>query len=555
MGNCFSSTTPRRVPVDTKFSLPSPLPAWHPDGGGSAGGFASGTVDLGGGLEVRQISSFNRIWASREGGPENLGATFFEPSSLPEGFFILGYFCQSNSKALFGWVLAGKNGGSAGEPALQQPVDYTLVWSSESSKIKRDGNGYIWLPVPPDGYRAVGHVVTASPEKPSVEKIRCVRSDLTEECENETWIWGPTKSRDENGFNVYSSRPRNRGITATGVSAGAFIAMPAANSPPPLFCLKNSNSNSAAMPDLSHVASLFQAYAPIIYFHPKEKYLPSSVNWFFSGGALLYDKSDEQNPITIEQDGTNLPQGGPNDGNFWLNLPAGEEDKERVKNGDLQNSKVYLHIKPMLGGTFTDIAIWLFFPFNGPATAKVGPIDIPFSKIGQHIGDWEHITLRISNFTGELWRVYFAQHSKGVWVDAPSLEFGEGNKVVAYSSLNGHASYPSAGLVLQGGGEIGLRNETAKSQMVLDVGGNYAVVAAEYLATAVTEPPWLNYSREWGPRIEYPIAEEIEKLENSLPGRLKEEFGDFVKRLPNEILGEEGPTGPKMKNSWSGDEP
>lgn len=507
-------------------------------------------------MEIRQISSFNRIWTAREGGPENLGATFFEPISIPEEFFVLGYFCQSNGKALFGFVLVGKNGGFAGEEAVQKPVDYTLVWSSESSKIKRDGNGYIWSPTPPDGYRAVGHVVTDSPEKPSVDKIRCVRSDLTEECEKETWIWGPAKSRDENGFNVYSCRPKNRGILATGVSTGVFLALPpveANSSPPPLFCLKNLNSISFAMPKLSQIDSLFQIYSPIVYFHPKEKFLPSSVDWFFSGGALLYDKSDESKPVRIEPDGSNLPQGGLNDGQVWLNLPEDEESKEKLKIGNLQSSKVYLHVKPMIGGIFTDVAIWIFFPFNGPATAKVGLFDIPFKKIGEHIGDWEHITLRISNFTGELRRVYFAQHSKGEWVDAPSLELENGNKVVAYSSLNGHASYPKAGLVLQGEAEIGIRNETAKSELMLDAGSNYAVVAAEYLAA--TEPPWLNYAREWGPRIEYPINDEIEKIENSLPERLKERFRGFVKKLPNEILGEEGPTGPKMKNSWYGDEP
>lgn len=561
MGNCLSSssTPPKALPIDSKFSFPSAHPALHSDTSRNAGGFASGAIDLGGGLEVCQISSFNKIWAAREGGPENVGATFFEPNSLPEGFFVLGYFCQSNSKALFGFVLAGKSSGSNGEEALKKPVDYTLVWSTESSKIKRDGNGYIWSPTPPDGYRAVGHVVTATPEKPSVDKMRCVRSDLTEECEKEAWIWGPMKSRDQNGFNVYSSRPKNRGITATGVSTGAFVALPAAatenSSSPVLFCLKNLNPISAAMPDLSQIDSLFQAYSPIIYFHPKEKYLPSSVDWFFSGGALLYDKSNESNPVPINPDGSNLPQGGSNDEQFWLNLPTNEEGKQKLKNGDLQSCKVYLHVKPMIGGIFTDIAIWIFFPFNGPATAKVGIIDIPFTKIGEHIGDWEHITLRISNFTGELRRVYFAQHSKGEWVDPPSLEFEKGNKMVAYSSLNGHASYSKAGLVLQGGAEIGIRNETAKSGLVLDAGANYSVVAAEYLAEVVVEPPWLNYTREWGPRIEYPIVEEIEKVENLLPGRLKEGFRGFVRKLPDEIRGEEGPTGPKMKNSWIGDEP
>ena len=49
-------------------------------------------------------------------------------------------------------------------------------------------------------------------------------------------------------------------------------------------------------------------------------------------------------------------------------------------------------------------------------------------------------------------------------------------------------------------------------------------------------------------------GEEIKKVEKLLPGPLKSAFEKFVNSLPNEVLGEEGPTGPKMKNNWIGDE-
>ncbi|GAA0167306.1 hypothetical protein LIER_22269 [Lithospermum erythrorhizon] len=173
----------------------------------------------------------------------------------------------------------------------------------------------------------------------------------------------------------------------------------------------------------------------------------------------------------------------------------------------------------MLGATFTDIAIWIFYPFNGPATAKLGLSDIPLGIIGEHIGDWEHITLRISNFNGLLYKVYFSQHSGGTWVDTPSLEFQEStNKVVAYSSRNGHANYSQPGLVLQ-------------------------------------EPPWLNYFRKWGPKITYGLGIELEKLGSVLSSSdLKMAFESLVDVFPDEILGEDRPTGPKVKDSWSRDE-
>lgn len=354
---------------------------------------------------------------------------------------------------------------------------------------------------------------------------------------------------------MYSVRPGTRGTKAFGVSVGTFVAqIGGVASPLSVACLKNTKSSLSCMPNLKQIEALIQAYSPWVYFHGDEEYLPASVNWFFGNGALLYKKGEESKPVSIEPNGLNLPQGGPNDGAYWLDLPADEGAKERVKKGDLGNSQVYVHVKPMMGATFTDIAIWVFYPFNGPARAKVEFVNVPLGKIGEHVGDWEHVTLRISNFNGELRRVYFSEHSRGTWVDAPELEFQNANKAVAYASLHGHAFYAKPGLVLQGSGGIGIRNDTVKSRIMMDSGVSFSLVSAEYLGSAITEPPWLNYTREWGPRIAYDTADEFKKVEKALPGPLKSAFEKFVKSLPNEVLGEEGPTGPKMKNNWSEDE-
>ncbi|XP_031255586.1 uncharacterized protein LOC116113579 [Pistacia vera] len=551
MGNCLPTSISKKkskgLPIETTFKLPSPIPTWP-----SGEGFATGTIDLGYGLQVRQISSFNKVWSTKDGGPDNIGATFFEPSSIPEGFFMLGHYAQPNNTRLFGWVLVAKDDT---DTSLKKPLDYSLVWSSESLNINQEGIAYVWLPTPPDGYKPVGHLITNSPVKPSLEKIRCVRSDLTDQCETDTWIWGPGKDSNASGFNIFGVTPTNRGIQGMGVCVGTFAAKNN-NSPLSIACLKNFNFNSnlSSMPNPLQIEALLQTYSPYIYFHPDEKYLPSSVSWFFDNGALLYKKGEESKPILIDSMGSNLPQGGSDDGHYWLDLPVDDKAKERVEKGDLQNAQVYLHIKPMLGATFTDIAIWVFYPFNGPARAKVEFINIPLGKIGEHVGDWEHLTLRVSNFDGMLRKVYFSEHSGGSWVNASELEFQGGNKVVTYASLNGHAMYPKPGLVLQGNGRIGIRNDTAKSKMFIDTGNEFSLAAAEYLGSTIIEPPWLNYFRKWGPKISYDIAEEIRKIEKVLPGKLKPAFDKFVKSLPNEILGEEGPTGPKLKRNWSGDE-
>ncbi|CAL9760531.1 unnamed protein product [Musa acuminata subsp. burmannicoides] len=162
------------------------------------------------------------------------------------------------------------------------------------------------------------------------------------------------------------------------------------------------------MPNLRQVEALMQAYSPWIYFHPDEIYFPSSVSWFFDNGALLYQKGN-QNPTSIDSGGSNLPQGDSNDGTYWIDLPADDGQKNKIMKGDISSTKLYLHIKPMLGATFTDVVIWIFYPFNGPAKAKVGLFNVSLGKIGEHVGDWEHLTLRISNFTGELRRFLFCR--------------------------------------------------------------------------------------------------------------------------------------------------
>ncbi|KAE9584950.1 putative vacuolar protein sorting-associated protein [Lupinus albus] len=513
-------------------------------------GFATGFIDLGG-LQVTQISAFNKVWSTREGGLDNIGSTIFEPHNIPKGFYMLGSYSQPNNKALYGWVLVAKDVSSnTTNPTLKQPIDYTLVWSSESLKINQEGHAYIWLPSPPNGYKAVGHVVTTTPDKPSLDKIRCVREDLTDQGEQYSLIWS------NNDFFVYDVRPNNRGTQAPGVRVGTFVAQTVETTTNlSISCLKNINNNkTSSMPNLQQIDVIMKIYSPLLVLHPKEAFYPSSVNWFFSNGALIYTKGQESKPVRIEPNGTNLPQNGTNDGAYWIDLPADGENKDRVRKGNLNSSTSYVHVKPTYGNTFTDLALWVFYPFNGPGRAKVKFIkNIKLGKIGEHVADWEHVTLRVSNFNGQLWQMYFSQHNKGTWLDASQLEFKVDNKPNAYSTLNGHASYPHVGLTLLGKNGVGAKDDTEQSDFIFNLAA-YELISAEYLGSAVIEPPWLNFNRQWGPSIDYDLDKELNNVKRHLPRFLKKLINRILKVLPKEVLREEGPTGPKDKNNWSGDE-
>ncbi|KAK6645935.1 hypothetical protein PHAVU_L001751 [Phaseolus vulgaris] len=548
---CWDCVPEFTDPDPLPFSLPSPLPQW-PQGGS----FASGRICLGE-IEVLKVEKFEKVWRCTGLRGKSLGFTFYRPLEIPEGFFCLGYYCQSNDQPLRGYVLVARetNASVLESPALEKPLGYSLVWSIDS----HDECVYFWLPNPPTGYKAMGIVVTSSPNEPEVEEVRCTRADLTETCETSDLLLTVKSKYAKKAFQVWNTEPCDRGMLASGVSVGTFFCGSAyfdSEEVVDIACLKNLDSSLHAMPNQNQIHALIQHYGPTVYFHPDEKYLPSSVQWFFKNGAVLYTAGSSKGKA-IEYKGTNLPSGGTNDGAFWIDLPTDQDARNNLKKGNIESAELYVHVKPALGGAFTDIVMWVFCPFNGPATLKVALMNIEMSKVGEHVGDWEHFTLRISNFTGELWSVFFSQHSGGQWVNAFDLEFIKGNKPIVYSSKDGHASFPHPGTYLQGPSKlgIGVRNDAAQSKFIVDSSIKYQVVAAEYLGEGViTEPCWLLYMREWGPTIVYDSRSEIDKIIDMLPPFVRFSVENLFELFPTELYGEEGPTGPKEKDNWLGDE-
>ncbi|KAJ9566753.1 hypothetical protein OSB04_002719 [Centaurea solstitialis] len=58
--------------------------------------------------------------------------------------------------------------------ALKRSIDYTLISTSKEFNFDQHDDGYIWLLIVPTDYNVVGHIVTKTPQKPSLDKIMCV---------------------------------------------------------------------------------------------------------------------------------------------------------------------------------------------------------------------------------------------------------------------------------------------------------------------------------------------------------------------------------------------
>lgn len=327
-------------------------------------------------------------------------------------------------------------------------------------------------------------------------------------------------------------------------------------------CMRIEKMQSAPAPTLAELRQLIERVAPRYYLHPSDPFGPSSVDWFLQR-ATLKCLTGESRPATAG----GLPAGGSDDGLYWLESDA--------RGGDLSSALAYVNAKYYT--YWIDLQFWFFYPYNGAGRARLkwDPLvgdsstqDVDLERMGQHGGDWEHVTVRVQLAPQTLLGVYMAAHSGGEWVMPSDLQ-KEGESPVVYSSRHGHAAYKSEGM--NGSNEtsrdlgigtitFALRNDTAKGTRSIDCRSRYQIVGADFLGTQITPPAWLSYCRRWGPHVQYDrswIRSIISGLLGfiSLVSDLEDKATDAIlDALPDEFKEENGPTGPSRKGQWSGQE-
>ena len=67
----------------------------------------------------------------------------------------------------------------------------------------------------------------------------------------------------------------------------------------------------------SELDAVIQMYAPLVCFHPREKYRPCSVEWFLER-ATLCRSNGERRKASV----SNLPTTAGGDKEYWLEYPA-----------------------------------------------------------------------------------------------------------------------------------------------------------------------------------------------------------------------------------------
>lgn len=251
-----------------------------------------------------------------------------------------------------------------------------------------------------------------------------------------------------------------------------------------------------------NVNAIIKRFAPMVWFHSGDHYLPSNVPWFLRRVKMGFYRGLLKNSLAVLNKGQvtiiNLSQqkreerssGSISRSNFFLQIP--DDQYETVtRRGYLPSATCYAHVQPVKNQSCWDLVYLFFYPYN----AKI-------SNFGNfaHEGDWEHIRVRVDAAGENILKIYYAAHDKeGRWCKHKSVDpvngySTRGKHPIVYSAKHSHASYPSAGKQNRRKSRPDDHTERGKGpwrtwEKVVDVGDRLHPLNGQ---------EWLRYSGRWG---------------------------------------------------------
>lgn len=285
--------------------------------------------------------------------------------------------------------------------------------------------------------------------------------------------------------------------------------------------------------------TLMQRFAPVVRLYPSDEYRPSSAEWYLQRTHMRFHHSDcsdcqilNKGAVTtfnVTTQSHRNKSGWPwcsHSGSwqysdlrtapsrFFLQIPNDSAEMTTRLGAPSSNWTCYAHVRWAPGSSQYDIQYWLFYPYNGNSTAGVGA----------HEGDWEHVTVRVTNDGAAVSSMYFSAHDReGRWYSANQLLYASG-RPVAYSAWHSHASYPWP--------QTWNRSFPLPADYTADGGPAWDCLASQVnlgeRGAALNGKAWLNFSGRWG------------------------EIGAFGGDCPLDLCFS-GPWSPALQSYWNGD--
>lgn len=433
-------------------------------------------------LSVQAVSTFDWIYDDHNTGANHDISVWRPKLDQFPGYYSLGDVAlpSHGTPARMTFAVSGEG------DLLAPPIDYDFVWDDKHTGGSHDAS--FWHPKPAPGYTCLGSVATLGYDKPSTQLVRCVRSEYVLPA-SPAWLWDDQGSHGYSDGTVFQANPiDHRTLTVSsmvgqvgygGANASLFWALNKS-------ALANPELQGAPVDDLTVLQ-----YAPMVWLHPDEYYWPSSAEFFLANVKPVGYYLETKEPLGCASctDPAFLTGQRPDP---TTHVPMYAQIIPRTQAGNPTQT--------------TDVVYWMFYPYNGGKRVCIGTYNAVhkcigrFSTFGNHVGDWEHVTVRFVE--GRPTQVYMAQHAEGQL-------FSFGDK--ALSLLNFHpetyAAFGSHGVYADSGshpyrtffnGEV-LSDETGRGTP-WPGWVNPVIIPWQPLGTytSTNGPGWMDITLQWG---------------------------------------------------------
>ncbi|KAG0593274.1 hypothetical protein M758_1G310200 [Ceratodon purpureus] len=205
-------------------------------------------------------------------------------------------------------------------------------------------------------------------------------------------------------------------------------------------------------PTDARLRCLTTAYAPLLKFDSRETFFPSGVDDFLPYMKLINedgsDISNQPQPLTS----SNLVYKSETPLTTYLTtikpIKLLQEDQidDRFMRGRKPTAQspvpIYTSVVRKQAGVYYDFVYYAFYPYNQGKLVGV-------QRFGNHVGDWEHVTLRISfknSMNPRLVQAYSSQHSGGDCLTPSNLTFvADTAHPILYVARGSHGTYNKPG--------------------------------------------------------------------------------------------------------------
>jgi hypothetical protein len=177
-------------------------------------------------------------------------------------------------------------------------------------------------------------------------------------------------------------------------------------------------------------------FAPVVSFHPHERFFPCSIDWLLERSQLR--KRDDPGFLLVAPQQSALAEF--NQGNYYLDVGA-----EAYAGAPLDHQHVTapMYVAAQEWDDCIEITYVMLYAYQGGQTCR-GQIGEHFHAIannyGIHQGDLEWVAVRVSKDYEKLLSVGYAAHGHVTWY-APEDCLMDGQHPLVRAALNGHASH------------------------------------------------------------------------------------------------------------------